>query len=138
MALVRVGADDKGVVALQEALGKFITDLIRFLRRDFAGTEGLAHLIGDNIAVLSATGHLKILALGECKLRVGSIWVAGVGTDAFAGVRLVGIPAIIQPVEQALPDGFAFVQMQGNNASGRHGFCLLVLDSKKHLPRSFA
>lgn len=128
MALVRVGADDKGVIALQKALGKFITNSVRFLRRDFAGAEGLSHLIGDNVAVLPAPGQLKILVLGKRKFYIGSIWVAGIGTDIFAGFRLVGIPAIIQPVEQALPNGFAFVQMHGNNASGRHRLCLLVLD----------
>ena len=41
---VSVGADDVGVLALEEALGKLYADAIRLLRCDLARLEGLAHL----------------------------------------------------------------------------------------------
>ena len=42
---VCVGADDKGMVALRKAHGKFIAELIGFLRCDLTRFEGLPDLI---------------------------------------------------------------------------------------------
>ena len=39
MSLVDVCADDKGVFALGEPLGKFYTQTVGFFRRDFTGFE---------------------------------------------------------------------------------------------------
>ncbi len=64
MLFVGVGTDDKGMVALGEALGKFIAELIGFLRCDLARLEGLANLICNHIAGLFPDGELPVLAIG--------------------------------------------------------------------------
>ena len=61
---VGVGTDDKGVVALGEALGKFIAELVGFIRRDLARLERLPDLIRDHIAGLLPAGELPVLAFG--------------------------------------------------------------------------
>ena len=62
--LVGVGTDDKGMVALREAPGKFIAELVGFLRCDLARFEGLPDLIRDHIAGLLPASELPVLALG--------------------------------------------------------------------------
>ena len=64
MLFVGVGTDDKGMVALREAPGKFIAELVGFLRCDLARFEGLPDLIRDHIAGLLPAGELPVLALG--------------------------------------------------------------------------
>ena len=55
---VSVGADDVGVFALEEALGKLHADKISLLRRDLAWLERLAHLVGNDVAALLAARAL--------------------------------------------------------------------------------
>ena len=62
--LVGVGTDNKGMVALGEALGKFITELVGFLWSYLARFEGLPDLIRNHIAGLFPAGELAVLALG--------------------------------------------------------------------------
>ena len=81
---VSVGADDVGVFALEEALGKLHADAVSLLRRDFARLEGLAHLVGNDVARLLAARVLLILALGQQKLRVRRVWVTGERGDKFS------------------------------------------------------
>ena len=64
MLLVGVGTDDKGMVALREAPGKFIAEPVGFLRSDLTRLERLANLIRDHIAGLLPAGELPVLALG--------------------------------------------------------------------------
>ena len=59
---VTVGSNDKRMISLQKAIGKFVADGIDFLRRNFAQHEGLAHLIGDNFMFLRSPGVGLILA----------------------------------------------------------------------------
>ena len=118
--LICMGADNKGMVAFQESLGKFVADAVRLLRRNLAGAKGLAHLIGDHIAVLPAAGQLKILAFGKRKFCICGLRVAGIGADQLALLGLIRIFAVIQSVGQALPDGFSLVLMHGDNACCCH------------------
>ena len=62
--LVGVGTDDKGMVALREAPGKFIAELVGFLRCDLTRLERLANLIRNHIAGLLPAGELAVLTLG--------------------------------------------------------------------------
>ena len=64
MLFVGVGTDDKGMVALGEALGKFIAEFVGFLRCDLTRLERLANLIRDHIAGLFPAGELAVLTLG--------------------------------------------------------------------------
>ena len=64
MLFVGVGTDDKGMVALGEALGKFIAELVGFLWRDLSRFEGLPDLIRNYIAGLLPAGELPVLAFG--------------------------------------------------------------------------
>lgn len=52
--------NDKSVFAFQKAGGQFVANLICFLCCDFAGSEGLPYLIGDDIAFLAAPGGLLV------------------------------------------------------------------------------
>ena len=62
MPAILVGGNDKRMIAFQETAGKFVADGIGFLRRNLAGLEGLAHLIGDNLMLLRSPGVGLILA----------------------------------------------------------------------------
>lgn len=135
MVPVGVSANDKGMSALQKTLGKFIADAVSLLRCDLTRSEGLPHLIGDHIAVLPAPGQQKILPLGKCKISARRLRVTGIGADQFAIFRLVRIFAIVQSLGQALLDGFALVQVQGNNAGGCYG-ALPPLQWHKKSPES--
>ena len=54
-----MGADDVGVFALEEALGKLHADAVRLLRRDLARLEGLAHLVGyEDVYKRQAIGRI--------------------------------------------------------------------------------
>lgn len=59
---VAVSGNDKRMISLQKAVGKFVADGIGFLRRNLAGLEGLAHLIGDNLMLLRSPGVGLVLA----------------------------------------------------------------------------
>ena len=43
--LIDMCGDDELVLSLREAHGEFVANLLRFLRRDFAGGKGLANLV---------------------------------------------------------------------------------------------
>ena len=91
---VSVGADDVGVFALEEALGKLHADAISFLRRDLARLEGLSHLVGYDVARLLAARELPVLPLGQQKLRVRRVWVTGKRGDQFSVFGLVWVHCI--------------------------------------------
>lgn len=59
---VAVSGNDKRMIALQKAVGKFVADGVGFLRRNLAGFERLTHLIGDDLVFLRSPGVGLILA----------------------------------------------------------------------------
>lgn len=79
MPLVGMGSHKKGVSSFQKPLGKLIAHAVRVLRRDLSGLKGLAHLIGDRVALLLPAGEGFVLPLGEQKLCVGGFGVALIG-----------------------------------------------------------
>lgn len=65
MGFVDVGADDKGVFALGESLGKLHAQPVGFLRGDLPRAEGLADMVGDHIVhSTDPSGGGNILTLG--------------------------------------------------------------------------
>ena len=59
---VAVSGNDKRMISLQKAVGKFVADGVGFLRRNLARLEGLAHLISDDLVLLRSPGVGLILA----------------------------------------------------------------------------
>ena len=68
---VGVRGNEKGVSSVQKPLGKLIAYAVRVLRRDLSGLKGLAHLIGDHVALLLPAGEGFVLPLGVKELGVG-------------------------------------------------------------------
>ena len=65
MVPVYVRADDKSVVSLRQPHGKFLTDLIGFLRRHFTWLKRLPEMIGNHIIrTPDSAGLVDILPLG--------------------------------------------------------------------------
>ena len=112
VATVSVGADDVGVLALEEALGKLHADAVRLLRRDLAWLEGLAHLVGNDVARLLPARELPVLALGQQKLRVRRVWVTGERGDKFSVFSFIWIHCIAR----------AELQRRSHALSAVHGY----------------
>lgn len=119
VGLVHMGTNEKRMTAFEEPGGKFIADPVGLLRRDLSGLEGLAHLVGDHVALLLPPGDTLILAPGKGKLRRCRVWVAGVGGDKFAAVCLVRVFTVVDPVRKTLSGGPPLAYVYGYNARGR-------------------
>ncbi len=115
---VRVGANQKFVVAFQETHGKFITDLVGFLWGHFARLEGLAYLVGDHIVLLCPSGDVFILPFGKQKLRIGGVWVTLVCGDLFVVFGFTGVDGVINSGTETCGQCFTFVQVQGDDSCG--------------------
>lgn len=70
---VAVSGNDKRMIFLQKAVGKFVADGIGFLRRNLAGFKRLTHLIGDNFMFLRSPNVGLILATGQSKFCVSGM-----------------------------------------------------------------
>ena len=118
---VDVGADHKGVFAFGEAFGKFHAQPVGFLRGDLAGSERLAHMVGDHI-ILAAhpPGGGDVLALCQQKFRVGSPAVAAIAGNEPAIVRFLRVFHIVDDVADGFALGAAFANMQRYDAGGGH------------------
>ena len=121
MPRVGMGSHKKGVPALEEAQGERIAHAICFLRRDLTGLKGLAHLIGDHVALLLPAGEGFVLPLGEQKLRVGGFGVALIGGDQLAALRLIWMLGIVDAVSQTVGNRLALINVHGDDPCGRHG-----------------
>ena len=109
VCLVRVGGNEKGILALCPAHRRFIADAVCLLRRDLPGLEGLANLIAQHIRVpplLPACGSL-VLGLAQKEFGIGGHVVAAVGRDQLAALGLVRVLPVVKPLFQGLRDGFA-------------------------------
>ena len=121
MPRVGMGSYKKGVSSFQKPLGKLIAHAVRLLRCDLSGLKGLAHLIGDHVALLLPAGEGFVLALGVKELGVGGFRVAFVGGDQLAALRLFWILGVVDAVSQAVGNRLALINVHGNDACGRHG-----------------
>ena len=66
---VRMGGNNKRILALGKTHGKFVAHLVSFLCSDFPRTKGLPYLISDHIAFLPASVYEIILPLGQHMLN---------------------------------------------------------------------
>ena len=121
MPLVGMGSHKKGVSSFQKPLGKLIAHTVCVLRRDLSGLKGLAHLIGDHVVSLLPPCDGLVLALGVKELGVGGFWVAFVGGDQLAALRLFWILGVVDAVSQAVGNRLALIKVHGDDACGRHG-----------------
>ena len=92
---VAVSGNDKRMIAFQKTVGKFVADGIGFLRRNLAGFERLAHLIGDNFMFLRSPGVGLILTTGQSKFCVSGMRIAGIGGDEFAVLCFAWVGCIV-------------------------------------------
>ena len=112
VAAVGVGGDDESVPAFQEPLRELIADAVGLLRRDLAGLEGLAHLIGDHIIFLVPPGNGPVLPLGKQELRVHGGRVTGEGGNQLAALGFLRVLGVAGAVGEALGDGSALVDVR--------------------------
>ena len=70
MRFVRMGANEKSVITLQETFRKFIADTVRFLRRNLSRLKRLPKLIRNHFVFLSTAGVHKILIPCKNKLLI--------------------------------------------------------------------
>ena len=62
MSAILVGGYNIGMLPVRKSFCQFATNSIRFLRRNLARLEGLAHLISDDLVLLRSPGVGLILA----------------------------------------------------------------------------
>ena len=120
---VCVGGNEKGVVALRPAHGRFIAHPVCLLRGDLSRGKGLADLIAEHIRVpflLPARDGL-VLGLGQQELGVGGHVVALVSGNQFPALGLVGIFPVVKAVFEGLGDGFPLADVVDNQARGGRG-----------------
>jgi len=111
---VRVGGNDKRILAFGETHCQFVAHLVGFLGGDLSGLERLTNLIGDHIAFLPATSHQLILTFGEHKFFVCGQGAAFIAADQFALLCFVRILRIVRAAFQAGRNRLALVLVQRN------------------------
>ena len=112
MGFVDVGADDKGVFALGEPLGKFHAETVGFFRGDLPRKKRLADMVGDHIVrSTDPSGGRDILALGQHELSVSHTAVALIAGDEPAVVCLLRIGHIVNNRADGSALGPAFANM---------------------------
>ena len=109
---VRVGCNDKRILAFGETHCQLITHLVGFFGGDLAGFERLPDLIGNHVTFLSAPSDKFILPFGQHKFFIHRQRTAFVTTDQFALLCLVGILYIVCTAFQTGRNRLAFVFVQ--------------------------
>ena len=105
---VGVGGDEKGMVALRPAQGRFVTHPVRLLGGDLPRLKRLPDLIAQHVRVpfLFPARDGFVLGLGKQELRVGGHVVALIGGDQFTALGLVGILPVLKAAFEGAGDGF--------------------------------
>ena len=106
---VRVGGNNKRILALGKTHGKFVAHLVSFLCSDFPRTKGLPYLISNHIAFLPASVYEVVLPLGEHKLFICCQGAAGIATDKLPLFGLVRVFDIVRAIFQTGCNSHAFV-----------------------------
>ena len=120
MRPVRVRCDDECVLALGETKCKFPPQCIRVFRRDLAGFERLADLIGNHIMPGFAACDLLILPFGQKEFLIDSHRITHIAGDQFAFFCFLRITRIICPVTKTLRNCFSLIHMQWDQSCRCH------------------
>ena len=113
---VRVGCNDKRILAFGETHCQLITHLVGFFGGDLAGFERLPDLIGNHVTFLSAPSDKFILPFGQHKFFIHRQGTAFVTADQFALLCLVRVLGVIRAAFQAGRNGFPLVFVQCNQS----------------------
>lgn len=113
---VRVGCNDKRILAFGETHCQLITHLVGFFGGDLAGFERLPDLIGNHVTFLSAPSDKFILPFGQHKFFIHRQRTAFVTADQFALLCLVRVLGVIRAAFQAGRNGFPLVFVQCNQS----------------------
>lgn len=131
VCLVNVRTDDVGMIALSETLCQLTAQTVCFLRRDLAGTEGLAQMVGNHIIRASyPTGISDVLLLGKKKFTVGNPAVTLPAGNQLPVVGLFWIFHIINDCGDCGSGSTPFADMQRHQSSGSH-FMLLAFQKNR-------
>ena len=109
---VRVGCNDKRILAFGETHCQLITHLVGFFGGDLAGFERLPDLIGNHVTFLSASSDKFVLPFGQHKFLIDRQGAALVTADQFALLGFVGILYIVCAAFQTGCNRFALVFVQ--------------------------
>ena len=122
MVFVDVCRHDVSKLIVGHPGGQLFSDLVCFLRRDLIRLESLTDVIADHFVFLRASGVLLVFLTEKHELIRRRFRRAGVSRNQDSVVRLFRIHDVIQPFSNTLPGGFPFVDVNGHDASGCHGY----------------
>ena len=132
VVFVDMGADDESMASFGKAFGKFTTNAVRFLRRNFAGNKGLTEMIGDHVVrAARPAGECSILTFGKKELGVGCTGVTFIAGDEPAIISFLRILRIVDDVADCCAYVPSLSGMQRHQPRSRH-----ELDLPSHKKRS--
>ena len=114
VALVDVGTNEKLVLSLCPAHGRFIADFVCLLRRDLTGRERLPDLKEQGPALHSPARFRLVLAFRQKKLSGGRRRIAEVGRH---GPQLFRIEPVGKPILHCLNSSFSCRHLVGPDVS---------------------
>ena len=122
----RLSRDDFGKDDDQQRESNSISNQKAMLE-DFAARQGFTNTVSYThlFMLLTPTGDLLILPLGQHNLFVHGHRVTLIACNQFTLFGLFRILCIIRPVTQTLGNGFPLVHTQGNKSCRCHGHLLL-------------
>ena len=122
MRPVRMGGNDKSVIAFGKTHGSFIADLICFLRCDLPRLKGLADLVGNDVTFRFSSGCPEIFLLRQHEFFICCFGVACICGNVFSVLCLLSVLSIIRPVFQAPCHGFSLIYMHCDQSGCCHAF----------------
>ena len=117
---VRVGCNDKRILAFGETHCQLITHLVGFFGGDLAGFERLPDLIGNHVTFLSAPSDKFILPFGQHEFFIHRQRTALIAADQLSLIRFVRILRIVRAAFQAGRNRLALVFVQRDQPCRGH------------------
>ena len=122
MMFVNVCRNDVGKLVVGHPGRQLLSDFVCFLRRDLFGFESLPDMIADHFVFLRASCVCLVFLAEKHELIRRSFGRAGVSRNQNSAVRLFRIHDVIQPFSNTLPGSFPFVDVNGHDSCGCHGY----------------